>query len=103
MKQFSDTIKILSHEYELVADPHLSRDRGANGECNCNDLTITLDPTMHNSRLTEVYIHEVLEAFQYHLSLELEHDKLTLLAESISLWLKENHGDVELIGFENHE
>lgn len=94
MKQFCDSIKIMGHDYTLLADPNLSRDRAANGECNSNELTITIDPTIKSSRIDEVYIHEVLEALQYHGQLELEHNKLSLIAELFVMFLKDNHPEI---------
>ena len=45
---------------------------------------------MPKSRQEEALLHEVIEAMNYHLEVELEHNKLTAISEALYMILIEN-------------
>jgi len=84
-------IKILGHEYAVEQDPLMARDeRNGGGKCNLNALRIVIDPTLPTSRRRENLMHEIFEGLNYHLQLELPHDKMSALCEGLFSVMMDN-------------
>lgn len=87
-----DTYKlsILGHSYELKESPGLAGKRERVAECYCTGLTISIDSTFPASTQEAALLHEVIEALNFHMALNLEHDTLTRLAEGLYSVFKAN-------------
>ena len=80
-------LKILGHEYKVE---HIS---GLGGDCGVMStaaLTIGIDKGLQVSRRREVLLHEILEALNYHLELNLEHPVINQLSEGLYQVLADN-------------
>ena len=83
-------LKILGHNYEVILDPKLDFDSRKVGECHTGDNWIKICSIYKRSRQEEALIHEIIEAINYHLELELEHPKISSLSEALYQVLKDN-------------
>lgn len=83
-------IKILGHEYEVKYSTELSDINGTPAQINFSKLVIRIDTTYKKSRQEEHLIHEIFEALNYHLELELPHKTITSLSEGLYGVLKDN-------------
>lgn len=83
-------LKILVHNYNLLDSPELVSKCNACGVFNGYDGTITLDKSLPPSFKYEVMLHEVVEALNYHLELELEHRQITAIAMGFAAFLIDN-------------
>ena len=82
------TIKILGHIYKVETIAWAESDHN-DGKCCFSTLTIALDDRLPRSRKEEVFLHEVFEAINHHLELELKHPQITALSEALYSVLKE--------------
>jgi hypothetical protein len=83
------TIRILGHPYtvEYVDD---WQDPLGCAKCESQLLQIKIDGSMPESRIEEALLHEIIEAINYHLEIELEHNKLTAISEVLYGVIKDN-------------
>ncbi len=85
-------IKILGHEYKIVIDEHYIADSGGNtGQCNNYVNEIRICGTLPESAQHEVMMHEIIEALNYRLELNLEHHKICALGEVLTQVLLDNN------------
>jgi hypothetical protein len=84
------TLKVLGHVYEVRDSTKLVRERNTAGTCCAGTLEIELDPDSPVTRYEEALLHEVFEALNYHLSLDLNHDKMSALSEGLFQVLADN-------------
>lgn len=84
------SIKILGHLYEVRDDHAVRVEDESCGQCCMAGLWIRLDPSAPPSRYEEAFLHEVIEALNFHLQLKLEHPILSALSEGLFQVLSEN-------------
>jgi hypothetical protein len=62
---------------------------------NCHKMRIEINPAFPHSRKAEGLLHEIIEALNYHLGLNLDHDKqLVPLSEGLYQVLTDNTGEI---------
>ena len=84
-------IKILGHDYQVeLTDNYIAKSGGNTGQCNNYLNIISIGKELPKSSQLEVLLHEVLEAINYRLELELEHPKLCVLGEVLHQVLRDN-------------
>ena len=82
-------IRILGHTYKIMPQDNLFQDTGTPALINKRTQIISYDPTLNKSSTEESILHEVIEALNFHLGMNLEHDKqLIPLSEGIYATLK---------------
>jgi hypothetical protein len=81
-------IKILGHDYKVETIDWIEGARSDGTCCNAT-ATISIDTRLPRTRQEEVFIHEIIEAINFHLELELKHPQITALASSLYSVLKE--------------
>lgn len=88
----SDKIKILGHEYKIILDSNYIEKSGGNtGKCNNYRNEIYICSKLPESSQHEILIHEIIEALDYRLELNLEHYKICALGEALNQISKDNH------------
>jgi hypothetical protein len=84
-------INILGHEYKIILDKDYIEKTGGNpGQCNNFRNEIHVYGGLHESAQHEVLLHEIIEALNYRLELDLEHYKICALGEILNQILIEN-------------
>ena len=84
-------IKILGHEYTVTQKENFIAETGGNtGQCNNYTNTITIAQEISESGKREVLTHEIIEALNYRLELNLEHHKICALGEALNQVLSDN-------------
>ena len=79
------SVKIFGHEYNVVIDPdYIQESGGSMGRCNNYTNTITISGGLPISSMNEVLIHEIIEAIDYRLELNLDHHTICVLGESLN-------------------
>ena len=70
---------------KMDGDTHrLLRSNNNNGECDCNNLTISLDNDMESNMFSKTFIHEIIEAVNYiYCDNKVEHEKIQQLSFGI--------------------
>lgn len=80
-------LKILGFNYEVKVVETNNLDEDIRGDCNTETLTITVRNTkMINSTL----LHEIIEAINFHLELNLQHEAISQLETALRSILTEN-------------
>ena len=82
------TIKILGHEYKVETIDWVEGTRN-NGLCCTNKTIISIDNRLPRTRREETFIHELVEAIDHHLELELKHPQITAVSSALYSVLKE--------------
>lgn len=84
-------IKILGHEYVVKEKAYyIAETNGNTGQCNNYTNTITIAKEIPNSSKVEALIHEIIEALNYRLELDLEHHTICALGEALNQILQDN-------------
>lgn len=86
------TINILGKDVVVSYDGERLRDMNEQGEFSGNGCRIILDGTMPRDQTRSVLIHEILEALNWHMEMELPHSKITQLEAGLFQVMKENGG-----------
>lgn len=84
------SVKILGHEYKVVLSNRLFASDSKEGNCDTGQNIITIDSNFAESHIGETFLHEILEAIDSRMELELEHRKICALSETLFQILKEN-------------
>jgi len=85
-----DNIKVIGHNYKLIFDSNLVKVDNKLGHCHPNFLEIKIDDSYAQPVQAETLIHEILEALNYALTLNLEHDKICQLSTGLYQVLHDN-------------
>lgn len=85
------TLKILGHEYSINYKPKLYHAERSPANCCVNTLEIEIDSTFKESKQEEGLIHEIIEAINGHLEMELPHEKISQLGENLYQVLNDNN------------
>jgi hypothetical protein len=91
-------LKILGYDYKVILAP--SVDAGGfhdAGNCSSLNQVIALAPGLNDQALASTLIHEVLEALNYHLSLELDHGTIMALETGLFQVLNDNGVDISVM------
>lgn len=83
-------IKIGGFKYKLEEVDHMARDDSSLGNSCGNSLTINLDHGLDKSLKAATLIHEIIEQINFINELDLEHHKITILANSLYEVINEN-------------
>jgi len=83
-------LRLLGHDYTVATQRNLIATRGVSGELDKVHQTITVDAALPRSRCDEALLHEIFEAANYHLELQMSHPTLSGLCELIYAVLKDN-------------
>lgn len=89
------TVRLLGRVYKIDRSLHSNQLGGAAGHCNpplsCIRIAWDLtDPQM----LISVFLHELVEAINYHQDLQLPHHKLELLETGFNSFIRDNDIDI---------
>ena len=84
------TVKILGHDYKIIIDRRLNHTSNNSAMCFSDDLEIVIDSNIPQSRKEEDLLHEIVEAINFHLELNLEHRNIQGLSECLYSVLKDN-------------
>ena len=85
-----DLIKIGSYYYEIRECDNLARDCSSLGESCGNSLKISIDSGICEDLKTATLIHEIVEQLNFIYELNLEHNVITILGNTLHQVLKEN-------------
>ena len=84
-------IKILGHQYSVISDDAYIVNSGGNtGKSNSYTNQIYVCGSLPESAQSEVLIHEIIEAINYRLELNLEHPAICALGEVLNQVLQDN-------------
>lgn len=83
-------IKIGGILYNINMVKDLARDHNALGRCCGNSGNIDIDSDLEDKIKDKVFIHEVIEALNFEYELNLEHNKISILAMSLHQVLVDN-------------
>jgi hypothetical protein len=86
-------MKILGYNYtfDMTRSHH---DIGAMGRCNSETLLIQVADSMSVQQQESTAIHEIIEAINFHLQLEMPHPTISALEASLYAALKDNGVDL---------
>lgn len=87
------TVRVIGHDYEVQYDPQLALSHDAPAMMCPDILRIVIDPNAPESRQFECLLHEIIEALNYHLELNLKHPQITALGEGLFQVLRDNQID----------
>jgi len=88
---FPDKVKILGHEYKILPEEnYVVQSGGETGEVNNYLNVIRIGKELTPSGQMEILLHEILEAINYRLELNLDHPKLCILSEVLHQVLRDN-------------
>lgn len=68
-------VSILGHEYKVIQADDLE-DLGI---CDFTNCTIKINPNQADSQLLDTFLHEIIEAFNFHLQMKLKHRNIQAL------------------------
>ena len=83
-------IDILGHPYELTIDPTVQLEEKSTGACCPPALWMRITPNCPKSRQEETALHEIIEAINYELELQLPHEKITQISTALHQVFKTN-------------
>lgn len=94
-----ETVKILGIDYSVsFRDTEKSGEKSSCGHVNNTLCMITIDSEMNcNEHKTSVLLHEIIEALNYRLELDLDHSKITCLEAGLIQVFYDNPGLVKLL------
>ena len=85
------TIKILGYDYKLSYSPPLeSGGMESAGRCETGLQLIHIDPKQSDSGQKSSILHEIIEALNYHLELELPHKTISQLEAGLHQVMQDN-------------
>lgn len=83
-----DKLKILGHEYAVkIIDLN---ETDTFGNHNMNTLIIRLNRNKADSQIQSTLLHEIIEAINYNMEIELEHPQISALEAGLYQVLKDN-------------
>lgn len=86
-----EKVKILGHEYRVEqVEGYLAKTGGNTGQSNNYLNVITIGRELAESTKHEILLHEIIEAVDSRLELNLEHSKICALSEALYQVLKDN-------------
>lgn|GEM_PF-6087197 len=83
-------IKIGGLDIAVVEVDQLASNRGSFGEFSFMEQKIMLDPALPTNKKMATFVHELLEALNGYLELDMPHEKLSVLAFSLHQILHDN-------------
>lgn len=96
-------IRVLGHTIAVVYDPNLCRDQGKYGSYQGVAEKILIDSSMSASQIRTTLLHEILEALNDLLHLELPHEKLQQIEVGLFAVMEDNPGIFNSIGGVQHD
>lgn len=87
------TVKILGYQYQVVEESG-DDDMGAFGRFNARTQKIQIAGNLHPQGKATAMLHELIEALNYHLQLELEHNVIMSLEAGLYQALVDNGVDL---------
>ena len=94
-----DVVRILGHDYSIIYDKNIFlTDNTGGGKVCANTLEIALYPDSPESRLAEIFMHEIMESLKYCMQLTIEHEDLSALSEGLFSVIRNN--DLDFRGVE---
>ena len=69
-------INILGYTYKLDFDRSIDDMNGNQGECNFNKKSLSIAYDIDEDLMLSTVLHEIIEAVNYHLELDLEHPQI---------------------------
>jgi len=90
-------MKILGHEFQLIADDRLLLQSDDDGRMHAKTLKIIYNPRLPLSRQQETIQHEIFEAISELLELNMPHQMLTAVSEALYTVYKDNPEILEKI------
>ena len=85
-------MKILGHEYKLISTP--SDQLGSYGRYLAKEQILQVASDLHRQQITTTVLHEIIEALDYHLGLNLNHDAIMSLEAGLYQTLTDNGVDL---------
>lgn len=86
-----EEIKILGHTYKVtLVDGYVTREANT-GRCNSYLNEIHIAGEVVSSNQNEILLHEILEALDYRLELDINHPRIAVLSEALYQVLKDNN------------
>ncbi len=82
-KEAITTVRIMGMEIKVVPNKRIAVERFAAGEYNQTQCEIAIATDMAPSLQGEVLVHEIIEAVNARLDIDMPHDKLTALASGL--------------------
>ena len=83
-------IRILGKDLDLIFSQNLGKDSSKAGLYNGIDMIMKIDSTANRQRQEATLFHEILEAINYELELNMEHPLISKLETAIYAVLKDN-------------
>src|SRR5690349_13393661 len=90
-------MKILGYDYQIDLSQTFDTMRGCMGLCNVNKQIINIAKDLPEETKCSVMIHEIIEAINYHLELNLEHPQISQLETGIHQALSDNGVDLTVL------
>lgn len=87
-----NNIKIGGLNYSVKKVKDLARDHAALGRCCGNSASIEIDMEIGKNVTDKVLLHEIIEAINFEYELNLEHNKISILAMALHQVLSDNKG-----------
>jgi hypothetical protein len=87
-------MKIIGYEYDLELDKTIEQIGQNAGLINFDDMKINIASDLNPNVKASVLIHEVIEAINYHLELDLKHPQIMALEVGFHQVLSENGVDL---------
>lgn len=91
--KIKNSLKILGHNYEVRVTREARLANSTSGTQCGNLLRIELSPIEPESRTAETFLHEIFEALNCHLELDLQHHTISSLSEGLFQVLRDNKLD----------
>lgn len=89
-------MNILGYEYDVEYST-VSGLNGNAGECDLSNQTLRLATDIKMDAISSTLIHEILEALNYHLELDLKHNQISSLETGLFQVLSSNGVDLSLL------
>jgi len=91
MTELPASLNILGHDYSVTLRENMARDSDRMGQCSSNRLAIEIDPSLPAQNQESVLIHEILEAIDFLLELDLPHVMISQIGTALYQVLKDNN------------
>ena len=85
-------MKILGHEYTLISAPN--DQLGAYGRHLVREQILQVADDLHQQQMVTTVLHEIIEALNYHLGLDLDHSVIMALEAGLYQSLTDNEVDL---------
>lgn len=83
-------LRILGHNFDIRYDPQHTREQGVSGQCCLAGNWIVIDSTMVKSQQEATFVHEIIEAVNWILGLELPHKTIEQLEAGLYSVIADN-------------